>query len=390
MSTALQLRRGSTAQHASFTGAEGEVSVDTSKDTLVVHDGATAGGFPLAKESQLSGFRNRIINGSMVIDQRNAGASVTPTSGQYTLDRWTSLLSQASKYTVQKNAGSVTPPAGFTNYLGVTSSSAYSVLSGETFLIDQRIEGFNFADMGWGTSVAATVTLSFWVRSSLTGNFGGGICNSASDRSYLFSYTISSANTWEYKTITIAGDTSGTWVGATNGIGAIVRFGLGSGSTFTGTANSWQAGNLVQPTGTVSVVGTNGATFYLTGVQVEKGSVATPFEFRSIGQELALCQRYYVKFNGVGGAYMPCIFMTAVGSTTDMAGQLQLPVRMRDQPSSITVGGSAASFAGLTLDRASPEQIMVYLSASGLTPYSTYRWIGNADGTTYIAVEREL
>ena len=243
--------------------------------------------------AQYYSFKNRIFNGSMVIDQRNAGASVTPTNGQYTIDRWCSFLSQSSKYTVQRNAGSVTPPAGFSNYLGVTSLSAYSVLTSDTFFQYQPIEGFNFADMAWGTANAQTVTLSFWVRSSLTGTFGGALINEAANRSYPFSYTVSSANTWEQKTISIAGDTTGTWVGATNGTGALLRFGLGSGSTFTSTAGSWQSGNFVQPTGSVSVVGTNGATFYITGVQLEKGSTATSFDYRPYGTELALCQRYY-------------------------------------------------------------------------------------------------
>jgi hypothetical protein len=247
----------------------------------------------LDTQAQYTGFKNRLINSDMRIDQRNAGASVTPTSGQYTLDRWLSQLTQASKFTAQRNAGSVTPPVGFSNYLGVTSSSAYSVLTGDTFLVDQRIEGFNTADLAWGTASAATVTLSFWVRSSLTGTFGGALTNAAGNRSYPFGYTISSTNTWEQKTVTIAGDTSGTWVGSTNGIGLIVRFGLGSGSTFTSTAGAWAAGNFVQPTGSVSVVGTNGATFYITGVQLEKGSTATSFDVRPYGTELALCQRYF-------------------------------------------------------------------------------------------------
>ena len=149
------------------------------------------------------GFKNRIINGAMVIDQRNGGASITPTSGQFSVDRWKMVLSQASKYTAQQNAGSVTSPAGFTNYLGITSSSAYSVLSSDYFFISQGIEGYNMADLNWGSANAKTATLSFWVRSSLTGTFGGSIGNVNGDRSYPFSYTISSANTWEYKTVTI-------------------------------------------------------------------------------------------------------------------------------------------------------------------------------------------
>ena len=242
--------------------------------------------------TSVTGFKNRLINSAMVIDQRNAGASQTPINGAYMLDRWSYGATQTSKVTVQQNAGAVTPPAGFSNYLGVTSSSAYSVLTGDTFLFDQRIEGFNFADMAWGTASASTVTLSFWVRSSLTGTFGGALINSATNRSYPFSFTISVANTWEQKSVTVAGDTTGTWL-TTNGIGVIVRFGLGSGATFSGTSGAWSAGNLVQPTSTVSVVGTNGATFYITGVQLEKGSTATSFDYRPYGTELALCQRYY-------------------------------------------------------------------------------------------------
>jgi hypothetical protein len=238
------------------------------------------------------GMRNKIINGDMCIDQRNAGAAVTPTNGAYTLDRYQSLASQSSKYTIQQNAGSVTPPAGFIKYLGVTSSSAYTVLAADSFAFRQAIEGFNAADLAWGTASAATVTLSFWVRSSLTGTFGGGIVNYAGTRSYPYTYTISTANTWEQKTITIAGDTSGTW-GTDNSGWGFIQFGLGVGSTSSGTAGAWTAGNYQSATGATSVVGTNGATFYLTGIQVETGSVATAFERRPYGTELALCQRYY-------------------------------------------------------------------------------------------------
>jgi hypothetical protein len=235
--------------------------------------------------------RNRIINGDMRIDQRNAGASVTPTNAQYTLDRWKFYVSQASKLTTQQNAGAVTPPAGFNNYLGVTSSSAYSVVASDYFIISQLIEGYNIADFAWGTASAKTITVSFWVRSSLTGTFGGIVKNSAGARSYPFSYTISSANTWEQKTVTIVGDTSGTW-DTTNGAGLEFTLSLGAGSTYSGTAGSWQAANLVTATGATSVVGTNGATFYITGVQLEVGSTATPFERRLYNQELANCQRY--------------------------------------------------------------------------------------------------
>jgi hypothetical protein len=231
----------------------------------------------------------------MVIDQRNAGASVTVTGDPtYTLDRWGGSCSVASKYSIQQNAGSVTPPVGFTNYLGVTSLSAYSVGASDYFNLSQSIEGFNTADLGWGTANAKTVTISFWVYSSLTGTFGMSIRNSGVNRNYQASYTINSANTWEQKSITVAGDTTGTWL-TNNGVGLRLGFGLGIGSSFSTTAGSWGAGNLFGLTGATSVVGTNGATFYITGVQLEVGSSATGFEYRQYGQELALCQRYYEK-----------------------------------------------------------------------------------------------
>ncbi len=256
---------------------------------------ATLNGLSYPTEGSLSG-RNRIINGDMRIDQRNAGASVSTTvsNNTYTLDRFQVYYTQTSKYTVQQNAGSVTPPAGFTNYLGVTSSSAYSVAASDFFMISHAIEGFNVADLDWGKATAKTVTLSFWVRSSLTGTFGGAIGNNAGNRAYPFSYTISSANTWTQISITIPGDTTGTWETGNAG-GMFIRWGLGVGSTYSGTAGAWVGSNPLSVTGATSVVGTNGATFYITGVQLEAGSVATPFERRSYGQELALCQRYFEK-----------------------------------------------------------------------------------------------
>ena len=238
-------------------------------------------------------MKNRIINGAMVIDQRNAGASLSiTTAGIYTLDRWQSAASVNSKYTVQQNAGSVTPPVGFTNYLGATSSSAYSVLAGDYFTIMQKVEGFNIADLNWGTANAKTVTLSFQVYSSLTGTFGGAISNSAQNRSYPFTYSIPVANTWTTISVTVAGDTTGTWL-TNNGVGIIVWLGLGVGSTISGTAGSWASANYLSATGATSVVGTNGATFYITGVQLEVGSSATGYEYRQYQQELALCQRYF-------------------------------------------------------------------------------------------------
>jgi hypothetical protein len=280
-------------------------------------------------------MKNRIINGAMVIDQRNAGASVTPSADGYLLDRWTYEASAASKFTFQQNAGSVTPPVGFSKYLGATVASAVSISATSYFMLEQRIEGQNLADLAWGTANAKTVTLSFKVYSSLTGTFGGCIGNASANRSYPFSYTISSANTWTDISVTIAGDTSGTWL-TTSGIGMIVYFGLGIGSTYSGTAGAWAGANYNSATGAVSVVGTSGATFYITGVQLEVGSSATGFEYRQYGQELALCQRY---FNRFGQTSSDISF--GVGfrdSATTISLSLQMPVSIRATPSVSLIG----------------------------------------------------
>jgi hypothetical protein len=281
-------------------------------------------------------LKNRIINGDMVIDQRRAGASVTiTTDATYTLDRWGAYMSATSKYSVQQNAGSVTPPAGFTNYLGVTSLSAYSVLSADYFAISQYIEGFNTADLAFGTANARTVTLSFWVRSSLTGTFGGCIRNNAANRAYPFSYTISAANTWEQKSITIPGDTTGTWL-TTNFIGIAVWFGLGVGSAYLDTAGAWTSKpSTTSATGATSVVGTNGATFYITGVQLERNTTATPFEWLPISTELALCQRYYAKTYDVGtvpGTATQAGALCGLANGVNAIFTFQHPVNMRGTP----------------------------------------------------------
>ena len=304
-------------------------------------------------------MKNRIINGAMVIDQRNAGASVTPTAdGTYTLDRWTLAISQASKFNVQQNAGSVATPVGFSSYLGITSSSAYSVLTGDYFALQQKIEGFNFSDLNWGTANAKTVTLSFQVYSSLTGTFGGSLGNSALNRSYPFTYSIPVANTWTTISVTIAGDTTGTWVGATNGIGLRVFFGLGCGATYNGTAGSWASSLYFSATGVTSVVGTNGATFYITGVQLEVGSSATGFEYVNYQTSLANCQRYYwqqnseTSFAGIASGQM--------NATTTARLTLRYPQTMRATPTvSMTTYGSFIVAQGGT-----------DLTPSAMTPYA--------------------
>ena len=312
------------------------------------------------------GFKNRIINGAMVIDQRNAGANFTPTNGAYGLDRFIYSLSQTSKITSQQ---STTAPTGFSNSTLITSSSAYSISASDSFWFGQRVEGFNTADLGWGTANAQTVTFSFWVRSSLTGTFGGSISNSAFNRSYPFSYTISVANTWEQKTITITGDTSGTWVGATNGIGLTVAFSLGTGSTYSSTAGAWAAGGYVSATGATSVVGTNGATFYITGVQLEKGSTATSFDYRPYGTELQLCQRYY----SISGMDWQNYILAGYSGL----GSIYLPVTVRAAATIVGTGASSTNVASIIFYQDTPTLgTDVRFAITPTTGNLPARWIG--------------
>lgn len=276
------------------------------------------------------GFKNRIINGGMVIDQRNAGGTTTA-SGSWAVDRFQFYVTQANKFTAQRDAGSVTPPPGFSNYLGFTSSSAYSVLSSDLFETYQIIEGYNWSDMDWGKSTAKSVTLSFWVRSSLTGTFGGVVMNSSQNYNYPYSYTINSANTWEYKTITVPGATSGSWLGTYNNC-VTVGFLLAAGSQWLTTPGSWTTSSYHGATGQTSLVGTNGATFYITGVQVEKGTQATLFDNRSYSTEMGLCQRYYYSLTN-GANLNQSLGNWTCHSAADARTQLFFPVQMRIGPS---------------------------------------------------------
>jgi hypothetical protein len=276
-------------------------------------------------------FRNRIINGDMRIDQRNAGANVTFNSSatQFVVDRFGGFEDTDGVMDGQQDSS---VPAGFVNSVKLTTTTADASLSAtQRVIFRQNIEGQNVSDLGWGSANAKTVTLSFWTRSSLTGTHGGAISNNAQDRSYPFTYTISVADTWEYKTITIAGDTTGTWL-TTNGIGIRVIFGMGVGSTYSGTAGAWAATRYESATGATSVIGTLDATWFITGVQLEVGSVATPFERRPYGTELMLCQRYYWVYTGASnGEYLSTLQAYA---TTALFGVLvSIPVSMRATPS---------------------------------------------------------
>jgi hypothetical protein len=273
----------------------------------------------------------------MVIDQRNAGAAVTINTGSniYTLDRWQAQgTASAGVFTVQR---STTAPSEFVNSFLVTVTTAdASLAAADGYDFGQFIEGFNIADLGWGTANAKTITISFWVRSSVTGTFGGSVGNSAFNRSYPFTYTVSTANTFEYKTITIAGDTTGTWL-TDNGIGVRLYFGLGAGSNLSGTAGAWAGAGTISATGATNLMATNGATFYITGVQLEQNTTATPFERRLYNQELANCYRYYWQNSlfaggcfGGGGGNVPVVATL-------------FPVSMRATPTFAWISGGVAT-----------------------------------------------
>ena len=244
---------------------------------------------------------NRIINGDFRIDQRNGGAS----SGAigYTVDRWQYYSVQASKGTWGQNLNAVAAPSMFPYYFGFKSSSAYASLATDQFMIMQAIEADAVSDFAWGTPQAQPVTLSFWAYSSLTGTFSGALRNLTGNRSYPFAYSIPSANTWIKITITVAGDTVGPWVMSGNGGAVNLNFDLGTGSTYRAAANVWTSASYVSgATGSQNVVATNGATFYVTGVKLEIGSVATPFNRQSLAKSMADCQRYYQKLGGITAA----------------------------------------------------------------------------------------
>lgn len=265
--------------------------------------------------------RNKIINGHMVVDQRNAGASSTPSSNAYTLDRWQTNTAGGS-YTVQQNAGSVTPPAGFKNYYGVTSTGTTAA---NTFAIRQAVEGYNIADLDWGSSTAKTVCLSFWVRSSLTGLFSGSFLNNNFDRAYVFTYNITTANTWQYVTIPIVGDSSGTWE-STNSAGLWLWFAMGVSTAKTAPSNNaWLSGDYRGASGTTNVMGTSGATFYITGVQLEEGTTATSFERENYTVTDMKCKRYYLSYTVAS----TCTSWS-VNSTQNLA--IGFPVTMRATP----------------------------------------------------------
>lgn len=345
--------------------------------------------------------RNKIINGDMRIDQRNAGASVSATAGVYPVDRFEiEHISGGGTATTQRSA-TVPTGQGFTNSLLVTvTGTDTSLASTDYYTIRQIIEGQNVADLQFGTNSASTVTISFWVRSSVTGTYCFSLTNGGNSRGYPVEYSISSANTWEKKTITIPGDITGTW-GTDNGRGIQCRFCMGTGTSRQGTANTWNAGEIHGTSNQTNLFATNGATFYLTGVQLEPGTVATPFEHRSYGDELARCQRYYYKLGPVGSS--KTLANASADSATAGWAIGSFPVTMRTSPTALeqsgtasdyvirTGGGSRTCSAVPTFDNATTDGWMVALTvASGQTAGQAGFLRAASVTTAYLAWSAEL
>lgn len=335
------------------------------------------------------GFRNRVINGDMRIDQRNEGTAVNSNSNvnPYVLDRWRSVsASDSNTFSVRRSTDAPTS-GGFINSLLVTSLAA-TTLSGTNYhAIRQPIEAINFYDLMWGTSAASNATLSFWVKSSLTGNFGGSLgSNATNGRSHPFTYSINSANTWEYKTIIIPGDTSGPYLtGSQTAVN--LWFSLNAGASRKATAGVWNtnADFSTSSTGSVDITATNGATWQITGVQLEKGSVATPFERRPYNMELQLCQRYGQIITGSMGT----VRIAGASGSIWSVGSLCVPMRSSGGSftflsSSVNADSGQAGFSGSSASLAEGF-IQNYGSSLG---FNTYRislgasWSGSLPGAT--------
>ena len=327
-------------------------------DLMTTSDGVSSSG--------LYGFKNRIINGAMQINQRGTVSTpVTPSSGDYTLDRYRFFASQASKITITQSTDA---PTGFINSLLATTAIAYTPSGSDYFAINQRIEGLNISDLAWGSASAKAVTISFWVKSSLTGTFAGTLQNSAGNYSYPFTYTISSASTWTQIVLLVAGPTSGTWL-TTNGIGIVVQFDLGYGTTYNGTANTWASGDYENVSGAVNMVATGSATLQFAGVQLEKGSTATSFDYRPYTTELQLCQRYYYRITATNIANG-----TLSSSTTGYYFRSH-PVTMRTSPT------ATATASGWTLRNIGPGADTLNATIFGFNESSTTGYAFSGSGT---------
>jgi hypothetical protein len=302
---------------------------------------------------------------------------------------------------VSMQQSTVAPAAFYNSLLCTVTTADASLAASDLTALHQKIEGVNVADIGWGTASAQAVTLSFQVRSSITGTYGVGIQNNSSNRSYPSTITINAADTWETKTITIPGDTTGTWNIGTTSTALYVFFSLGAGADFTGgTTNAWNAADRRGASGQVNWAGTSGATFYITGVQLEVGSVATPFERRPYGTELALCQRYAYVNRVLSGSFGAFGLSGFFETTTVGLVPIRHPVEMRAAP---TYSFSAANtFYTQTTSNVTPTAIalgnasifggVINATVSGVTAGNGFHLIrdNNNGSETTITASAEL
>ena len=370
-------------------------------NTVVSNSGVSVGGIAV---SQYSGMmKNRIINGDFRIDQRfNGAANNNIANDQYVVDRWDMSAGRANNLRLQQNntngpGSSATQTAtGFPNYFGANVVTSNTINSSDYWQLQQFVEGLNISDLGWGTANAAPVTLSFWSYSSVAGTHGGSIRNYNLSRSYPFTYTINTANTWQYQTITISGETTGTWY-TNNSVGIMLGFGLGIGSTYTiSSINSWYPGN-AYPANAVNIVSNANGSFYITGVQLEKGSLATPFEFRHFTTELQLCQRYYeVLPVNTGDADTNYIGQIVVSTLGDMGAKFTVTKRnstptvllnsitqVRQGTNNITPSG------GFSITYTTSGTASIRATHSGWTPGQVVTLIGGS-GSPSITISSEL
>ncbi len=336
--------------------------------------------------------RNRIINGNMLIDQRNSGAAVTVTaaSAGYAADRFRIYHDTVVTGSWTAQQSTQVPTTGYANSLSLTNGTAATPSASDVNIIQQRIEGYNVADLNFGSSTAATVTISFWVRSSVAGTYGFGLTNSAQNRSYVSTYSIASANTWQQVSITIAGDQAGTWL-ANSGVGLMATWDLGSGSSINTTAGAWAAGQYFRTSGCVTWINNSSATFYITGVQLEVGSSATPYEMQIYSDQLTQCQRYYETQDWSTNAFRIAIVFTA-NDYPNMGQAFVVPKRATPSVTWSTNGSgrfvsTSSVYTGVTINtRFYISSTFAGVSGTALISVASYGWL-DSFGTMQISAE---
>jgi len=327
---------------------------------VLATNGSATANLSSINSGQLGGSRNVIINGAMVVNQRGfTGTAGTTTSFAYTTDRFRIEHSMdgavsAGQTTMNSTVGGNAYADGFNSALHYRVTTADASLSASQFaVIAQPIEGFNVQGFKKGTANAQQFTLSFWVRSSLTGTYIADLRDNDNTRFVSKSYTIDTANTWEKKTLTFPADTTGVFDND-NGLSLVVFWWLAAGSTYSGgtLGTTWHTTQANRAVGQVNLLATAGNNFFLTGVQLEVGPTATEFERRSIGDELALCQRYYQITAQAGGGNSPIAFCFQF-STTSSRAAVPLTVTMRTNPPILDLTGTPtlndSSGVGVTL-----------------------------------------